>query len=96
LGKMCWLQRGVRWRLTCASIWQLWFFFSKSVPVIFKPPCNTLGNLLHVTLTTEAASSSEIVVIYQTRGSISRKQSFSFQSAKDSANVLYDDSFPRL
>ena len=25
LGKMCWLRRGVRWRLTCPNVWQLRF-----------------------------------------------------------------------
>ena len=51
LEKMCWLRRGVRWRLTCASVWQLWFK-KKSVPVIFEPPCNKIprGNHTIVTL----------------------------------------------
>jgi hypothetical protein len=42
LEKMCWLQRGVRWRLTCANMFGNYGFQKKkkkSVPVIFEPPC---------------------------------------------------------
>jgi hypothetical protein len=40
LEKMCWLWRGVRWRLTCASkCLEIMVKKKKSVPVIFGPPC---------------------------------------------------------
>jgi hypothetical protein len=39
--KMCWLRRGVRWRLTCASVWQLWLKKKKPAPAIFEPLCIT-------------------------------------------------------
>jgi hypothetical protein len=41
LSKMCWLRRGVRWILTCASkcLAIMFFFFFKSVLVISEPPC---------------------------------------------------------
>jgi hypothetical protein len=40
LEKTCWLWRGVRWRLTCASkCLAIMVFKKKSVPVIFEPPC---------------------------------------------------------
>jgi hypothetical protein len=40
LGKICWLRRGVRWRLTCASkCLVIMKKKKKSVPVIFEPPC---------------------------------------------------------
>jgi hypothetical protein len=45
LEKMCWLQRGVRWRLTCASkCLAITVFKKKSVPVIFEPPCICWSN----------------------------------------------------
>jgi hypothetical protein len=41
LEKMCWLRREVRWRLTCAiKCLVIMVEKKKSVPVIFKPPCN--------------------------------------------------------
>jgi hypothetical protein len=48
LEKMCWLRRGVRWRLTCATKCLAIMVFKKkkkSVPVIFEPPC--ILNLLN-------------------------------------------------
>jgi hypothetical protein len=44
LEKMCWLRRGVRWRLTCASKCLAIMVLNKSVPIIFESPCITQNN----------------------------------------------------